>query len=382
MSAVVRDDRASRLALTCVVDGGEPALAELLETVGPEAAWASIVGGGLGVPLAQRAASLELDQVRAQARAGGIRFVVPGDDEWPIQLEDLTRCGFIQRRGGVPVGLWLRGPAHLATIVERSVSVVGSRASTAYGSGVATDLSAELAEAGLTVVSGGAFGIDAAAHRGALAARGSTLAVLATGVDVQYPSGNSRLFDWIGQDHVLVSELPPGATPTRVRFLARNRMIAALSLGTVVVEAALRSGARNTASWALGCGRPLMAVPGPVHSSMSAAPHLMVREGQASLVTCAADVIELVSPMGENLVTYPHGASRVTDHLEPQRLSVFEAVPARRPTSAGEIALIAGLSVPSCLAELAGLEQAGLVENNDRGWRVASTSGLSGRRGP
>lgn len=379
MSAV-SDDRSARMALTCVVDGGEPATAELVEMVGPEAAWASIVGGGLGAPLARRAENLDLRAVLALARTGGIRFVVPGDDEWPVQLQDLTRCAFIQRRGGVPIGLWLRGPAHLATVVERSVSVVGSRASTNYGSGVATDLGAELAEAGLAVVSGGAFGIDAAAHRGALAARGSTVAVLATGVDVKYPSGNSGLFDWIGKDHVLVSELPPGATPTRIRFLARNRMIAALSLGTVVVEAALRSGARNTASWAIGCSRTLMAVPGPVHSAMSAAPHLMLREGQASLVTGAADVIELVSPMGDNLVMYPHGAARPTDHLEPQRLAVFEAVPARRPISAGQIALTAGLSVPSCLAELAALEQAGLVENDDRGWRVAAPSGASDRR--
>lgn len=381
MSTAVKDERAARMALTCVVDGGEPALAELVALVGPEAAWGSVAGGGLSAPLAQRAATLDLDLLRQQARAGGIRFVIPGDDEWPAQLEDLTRCEFIQRRGGVPIGLWLRGPAHLATVVERSVSVVGSRASTNYGNGVATDLGAELAEAGLTVVSGGAFGIDAAAHRGALAARGSTVAVLATGVDVKYPAGNSGLFEWIGKDHVLVSELPPGATPTRIRFLARNRMIAALSLGTVVVEAALRSGARNTASWALGCSRTLMAVPGPVHSAMSVAPHLMLREGQASLVTGAADVIELVSPMGDNLVTYPHGAARVTDHLEPLRLSVYEAVPARRPISAGQIAMTAGLSLPTCLAELAGLEQSGLVENDDRGWRLAATSGPRGGRG-
>ena len=179
--------------------------------------------------------------------------------------------------------------------MQRSVAIVGSRAATAYGNGITTDLSVDLAERGVTVVSGGAFGIDAAAHRGALAAGGPTVGVLACGVDVAYPAANEQLFEQLARDHLLVSELPPGAHPTRVRFLARNRLIAAMSSATVVVEAALRSGARNTAGWALECGRPLMAVPGSVYSRASSAPHLMIRSGQAVLVTNAAEVMELVS---------------------------------------------------------------------------------------
>ncbi len=265
----LRSDRARRMALTCVVDGGDLVATDLVTAAGADTAWEAVTSGALGEPLAQRAAMLDLAAVERRAKESSARFVIPGDDEWPSCLEDLRRCPAVQRRGGVPIGLWLRGPGHLVAMMERSVAVVGSRAATNYGSGVATDFAADLADQGVTIVSGGAFGIDAAAHRGALAVRGPTVAVLANGVDVPYPRGNGRLFDWIAKDHLLVSELPPGTTPTRVRFLARNRLIAALSWGTLVVEAALRSGARNTASWALGCGRSLIAVPGAVHSTMS-----------------------------------------------------------------------------------------------------------------
>jgi DNA processing protein len=221
------------------------------------------------------------------------------------------------------------------------------------------------------VVSGGAFGIDAAAHRGALAVHGRTVCVLATGVDVAYPAGNNALLGWIAREQLLVSELPPGATATRVRFLARNRVIAAMSRGTVVVEAALRSGARNTATWALGCNRVLMAVPGPVHSTMSAAPHGMIRDGLATLVTGAPDVLDLVSPVGEHTLSATTGDLRPTDGLGPARLATYEAVPARRPASAGDIALAAGVELPDCLADLAALELAGLVEAEPSGWRLS-----------
>jgi DNA processing protein len=155
-----------------------------------------------------------------------------------------------------------------------------------------------------------------------------------------------------------------------VRFLARNRLIAAMSKGTVVVEAALRSGARNTAGWALECSRQLMAVPGPVYSTMSAAPHLMLRNGQAGLVTTGADVLELISSIGTEMVAVPHGADRVTDAMDAVQLAVFEALPARARAGAADVALKAGVSVGSCLAELAALEHAGLAEGDDRGWRV------------
>ena len=363
-------DRATRLALSCVVEAGEPAVAEVALVSGAAAAWEQVTSGRFGDGLAQRAAHLDLDRVLSRAGRCRARFVVPGDDEWPARLGDLRYCDEVQRRGGVPFGLWLRGPGHLAQLAERSVAIVGSRAATQYGEGVAIDLGAELAEAGFTVVSGGAYGIDAAAHRGAMAVGGPTVAVLANGVDIDYPQGNSRIFDWIAEHGLIVSELAPGNHPTRVRFLARNRLIAALSIGTVVVEAALRSGARNTASWAVGCSRMLMAVPGSVESAMSAAPHLMIRNGQATLVTSVAEVLELVSASGQAMLPIEHGPTRATDALDPVRLSVYEAVPARRRVSAGEIALAAGASVPTVLAQLAALEDAGLVVSEPEGWRA------------
>ena len=361
-------ERQARLALSCATDGGDPAVADLVGRVGAEGAWRQVRGGGLGEPLAQRAARVSVEAVQEPALATGIRFVGPGDEEWPDGLADLDHADPIQRRGGVPVGLWVRGPGRLAPLVRRSVAIVGSRAATAYGNGITTDLSVDLAERGVTVVSGGAFGIDAAAHRGALSVGGPTVGVLACGVDVAYPPANERLFAQIAREHLLVSELPPGAHPTRVRFLARNRLIAAMSSATVVVEAALRSGARNTAGWALECGRPLMAVPGSVYSRASTAPHLMIRSGQAVLVTNAAEVMELVSSAGQDILPLASGPRRATDGLSESQLAVYEAVPARRRAAVGDIALAAGVSVPSCLAALSALETAGLVEGDARGW--------------
>jgi DNA processing protein len=361
-------DRRARMSLSCALDGGDPVVAALVARHGPEGAWTRIRDGALGEPTAERASGLSLESVERLAARAGARFLVPGDDEWPTGLRDLTHAGEIQRRGGEPYGLWLRGPGHLAHLMQYSVAIVGSRAATAYGTGVAADLAADLVERGVTVVSGGAFGIDAAAHRGALAAGGPSVGVLACGVDVAYPPANASIFEQLARDHLLVSELAPGAHPTRVRFLARNRLIAAMTQGTVVVEAALRSGARNTAGWAVETGRPLMAVPGSVYSRTSAGPHLMIRNGQAVLVTNAAEVLELISEVGQDTLPLPRGPQRATDALSESQLAVFEAVPARRRASVGEIALSAGVSVPVCLGALSALEAAGLVEGDERGW--------------
>jgi DNA processing protein len=368
---MIKPDRRARIMLSCAMDGGDLAVADLVQNQGAEGAWAKIIEGALGEPAAERASRVAMEVVERVAKAAEMRFIVPGDDEWPDGLDDLRHAESIQRRGGVPLGLWLRGPGQLAHLMQRSVAIVGSRAATAYGNGIATDLGADLVEQGVTVVSGGAFGIDVAAHRGALAAGGPTVCVLANGVDMAYPPAHVAIFETLAKDQLLVSELPPGAHPTRVRFLARNRLIAAMSRGTVVVEAALRSGARNTASWALGCGRPLMAVPGSVYSRASSAPHLMIRNGQAVLVTSAAEVLELISDMGEAMLPLSHGQSRATDALTETQLAVFEAIPARRRVSVGDIALAAGVSVPTCLSALTALESAGLVEGDERGWLVA-----------
>lgn len=362
--------RRARMALSCVADAGDPAVALDVERLGPVEVLRSIIAGKQGPALAERARRLDLTDLQAAITAGRFRFVVPGDDEWPDQLADLSGHQPIQRRGGLPYGLWLRGPGDLTAMLGRSVAVVGSRASSSYGDSVATDISYELADAGWTVVSGGAFGIDAAAHHGALGAGGPTIAVLACGVDVSYPSSNSSLFAAIARDHLVVSELPPGAHPTRVRFLSRNRLIAAMTVGTLVVEAAIRSGARNTANWASLCNRRLMAVPGPIHSVQSMTPHLLIRDGEAAMITSAAEALELLSAAGDGLAPLPVGESRPTDRFDEVRLAVYEAVPRRRHRSAGEIALLADVSLQRCLAELASLDEAGMIESGPFGWRL------------
>ena len=226
-------------------------------------------------------------------RQSGIRLICPGDPEWPEQLADL---GDEQ-----PYALWLRGTADLRFNCLRAVAVVGSRAATAYGCYVAAEFAASVAARGLTVVSGAAFGVDASAHRGALGADGVTVAVLACGVDVPYPAGHAELLEAVAAQGVIVSEWPPGRTVSRLRFLVRNRVIAALATGTLVVEAGERSGAVNTARHARDLGRRLMAVPGPVTSEQSAGCHHIIRDWQGTLVTTAAEVIEHLSPVGATL---------------------------------------------------------------------------------
>jgi len=237
----------------------------------------------------------------------GYRFIIRSDPEWPARLNDLADISFNGRT--IVHGLWLTGPGNLADWVDGSVAMVGARAATRYGETVAHQIAQDLAAA-RTIVSGGAFGIDAASHRGALMAGGRTIALMPGGLDIFYPPGNSGLFDQIAHSGLLVSEYPPGMTPNRPNFLQRNRLIAALSDGVVVVEGATRSGAANTASWATALGRPLMAVPGPVTSIVSATPHRLIREHTAELVTDAQDITAVIAAHRlSDPHTYPVAAS-------------------------------------------------------------------------
>ena len=222
------------------------------------------------------------------------RVITPASAQWPRNFDDL--------RERAPLAVWIRGhdvelsDNCLGVLNSPMVAVVGARAATHYGSTIAFDLSAALTQTGLAVVSGGAYGIDAAAHRGALAVGGPTIAVMASGIDLSYPAGHTSLFETIAAHGVLVTELPPGATPTRQGFLARNRLIAALGLGVVVVEAAARSGAISTVGRAAELGREVMAVPGPVTSMLSVGTHALIRDG-AVLVTSADEVVEAMAPL-------------------------------------------------------------------------------------
>jgi DNA processing protein len=373
------DERTARMCLAAVVEPGHPAVAEAVGSYGAAQVWASLRAATSELPLALRARRLAVDDLVARTRAERLRFVVPGDPQWPGGLADLSGCEPVNDLSGDPLGLWVGGGGDLAELASSSIAIVGSRASTAYGDTVAADLAAELSEAGRSVVSGGAYGIDAAAHRGCLAGRTPTVAVLAGGLDQPYPAGHRPLFERVAERGVLVSELAPGEHPTRVRFLARNRLIAALAPGTVLVEAAARSGARNTVTWANVLGRIVMAVPGPVTSATSVTPHRLIREAEAVLVTGASDVLELLSPLGRANPRAP-GERRVTDELDAVELRVFEAVPGRGSVAAGELALRAGIALPRCLAILDQLAERGFLAQNVIGeWQLPARVGQRAR---
>ncbi len=289
-------------------------------------------------------------------------MICPGEPEWPTQLEALADAS--------PCALWLRGTADLRYCLLSSVSVVGSRAATAYGAHVSTEMAAALGQRGWTVVSGGAYGIDDRAHRGALAAQGPTIAVLACGVDWPYPAGHAELFDAIAACGALVSEWPPGRRPTRHGFLIRNRVIAALTRGTVVVEAGLRSGALSTARHARDLCRPLMAVPGPVTSAASAGCHEIIREWGAVCVTSAEQVLEQVGVVGEHLPERGRGPVLRHDALDEVTASVLDAVPARVGAGPTAIAATAGVDVDTAVRCLGALAAGGFVDRCDTGWRV------------
>jgi DNA processing protein len=234
-----------------------------------------------------------------------------------------------------------------------------------------------LARRNLVVVSGGAYGIDAAAHRSALAAGGVTVVVSAGGLDRPYPSGNATLFERAAEAGLLVSESPPGCAPQRRRFLTRNRLIAALSTGVVVVEAAARSGATNTAGHCRALGRTLMAVPGPVTSPMSAGCHALLRHEThpALLVTSLDDVLALVGRPGEGLVDRrpdPADIRTELDQLDTVARNVFDGLQARRFARPEEVAARSGVSAVDVIRALPALDVAGLIECSDGGYRVAA----------
>ena len=302
-------------------------------------------------------------------RLGG-RLVTAADAEWPL-LAFTAFAGVDTKRPEAhpPLALWVTGPARLDEVAERAAAIVGTRAATAYGEHVAAELAAGLAERDVAVVSGGAYGIDGAAHRAALAADGFTVAVLSGGVDVSYPAGHAALFHRIGEQGLIVTEYPPGLRPQRHRFLTRNRLVAALSGATVVVEAGARSGAANTAAWARALGRGVCAVPGPVTSSASVGCHVLLRAG-ATVVTRADEIIELVGHVGELAADAERPAS-VLDGLADNELRVYDALPARGARTADEIAVASGLPPAQVLGPLSMLEIAGLVVCQGGRWKLA-----------
>jgi DNA processing protein len=364
-------ERLARMGLAAAWEPGDRRVADLVGQFGAEAVWDRLRTGEPASDLERRAQSTDLDEVRRQTRLLRLRFIVPGDDEWPPGLEDLGRPGG-DDLGGAPLGLWLAGPGHAGQLGPQAVAIVGSRASTAYGEHAAADLAAGVAEQGRIVVSGGAYGIDAAAHRAAMAVGGRTVAFMAGGLAMLYPPGNSQLLERIRADHLIVSEHPPDRTPSRWRFLARNRLIAAVTGVTVVVEAGARSGAANTAKWAQSLGRPLAAVPGPVTSALSFTPHRLIRDSQAVLVTTPEEIAALAGPLAAEAEPMLPLVPQTLDGFSFAERRIHEVFPARAQTSADDLACKTGFTILEVLTALGRLREAGLVDRTERGtWRLA-----------
>ncbi|MFC7405261.1 DNA-processing protein DprA [Georgenia alba] len=366
------DVRLAAAAWSRIVESPDPAAGALVAELGPGAAldWLCTVADGrhdAGDPRWRQAVErwaprLHRLDVRRELdvldRLGGT-LVVPGDERWPGGLDDLGA----ER----PFALWIRGDP--AVLRRRGVAVVGARAATSYGQHVAAELAGGIAEAGLSVVSGGAYGIDASAHRGALAVDGTTTAFLAGGIDRLYPAGNAALLESVAKAGAVASEVPPGSVPTRNRFLARNRLIAAISASTVVVEAAWRSGALSTAGHAAALSRPVGAVPGPVTSMASAGCHRLMREQSAVCVTDAQEALELAGGAGEHLPDGRAAPLGLLDGLDQVASRVLDALPARGSAPVANVARAAGLSVAEVRSALGRLDLDGRVGRDGSRWR-------------
>ena len=373
------DERLARAALSRLTEPATLRVTRVVQQVGAARLYDDVLAQRgtqeLVADAAGRLTTLDPARELEQAERAGIRFVIPGDDEWPTQLDDLAHSDPVSDLGGVPLGLWVRGPLRLDELAG-AVAVVGSRSATAYGEDVARELGAGVARAGRCLVSGAAFGIDQAAHRGALAVGGPSVAVLACGVDRPYPADHRGMIEHMAEVGAVISELPPGCAPLRMRFLARNRVIAALTCGTVIVEAATRSGALNTAAWATSLSRPLMGVPGPVTSAPSQGVHQWIRSGAASLVTGPDDVLELVGEAGEHLLGVPRAPERPRDRLRSRHRQVLEAVPVRQPAGLASIAATAGIALTETQTALTYLAQRDFVVEQAGGWRLGPRARL------
>lgn len=300
-----------------------------------------------------------------QAERVGAHLLVPGDPLWPDAVGDLGTHS--------PLALWWRGVPRALEALERSISLVGARAATGYGEHVTLEASAGLVDRGFAIVSGAAYGIDGMAHRAALTSFGTTVAFLAGGVDRFYPAGHDALLARIVETGAVISELPCGSSPTKWRFLQRNRLIAASSNATIVLEAGWRSGSLNTAGHAAALGRPLGAVPGPVTSPTSTGCHRLIREYDAVCVTDADEMAELAG--GDATGRIAQGTSGLPMHEEVRtagrssdQVRAIDALSRRSPRSVHDIAGRAGLSTSAVIAALGALNLEGVVRERDAGW--------------
>ncbi len=388
-------ERFARAAWTGIVEPGDRVAGALIACMGSTQALDALVSRASAESLVAAAAGdATLEEVsqaldrwlpRLQSRTAllalkqasryGVRLLVPADPGWPAGLCDLGPHA--------PLALWVRGNERTLGTSSDSMALVGARAATGYGEHVTMEASAGLVDRGYTIVSGAAYGVDGMAHRAALASSGQTIAVLAGGVDRFYPSGHEALLTRIVEEGAVVSELPCGAAPTKWRFLQRNRLIAAMSRATVVLEAGWRSGSLNTAGHAAALGRPLGAVPGPVTSAASAGCHRLIREFDAVCVTNADEMAQLAplvptSDSHASGTANHHGSTPAGTSPDPStsentvNLRILDALSARSPRLVDDIAARAGLSVASVQSMLGRMHVEGSAREKHGGWIKAT----------
>lgn len=368
--------------LNRVIEGTHPEMTSLIAQYGPVEVAERIQARRALSPSVARATETraEVDCASAdleQAGQLGYRLIAPGMSEWPEELfAAFATLKVADRADAPPLALWVRGRS-LRELTQEAVALVGTRAATRYGISAAQQLAQSLVGAGVTVISGGALGIDAAAHQAALSAGGSTIAVAAAGPGVVYPRRHGELFDHIAQTGAVVSEYPPGTPPARHRFLTRNRLVAALSQATVVVEAGWRSGARNTATWATRLGRPLGAVPGQISAPAASGCHDLIRSGQAVLVASAENIRALYRPVGdidEDGQLALEWQQSPVQALSRNELAVYDALEEGVSQPAAQLAASAGLSVRLTTHLLLELLNRGLSARVAGGWRRVVTA--------
>ena len=283
-------ERAQRLALFSAIEGGTSFWTREITDRGVQSVFERLKTDGYDTikhaAIIERVKQFESAPTFQAIEKAGAHFLIPGDADWPLRVDELD---------SPPIGLIVKGNHEVLS--NPSLAIVGTRNPTPYGTRIAGDFAAGFVDREWDIVSGGAYGIDSAAHRGALVAEGRTIAVIASGIDLHYPAGNSRLFDEICENGAIVSEVMPGVPAMPHRFLTRNRLIAALSQATLVVEAAFRSGSLRTARDAAELMRPVMAIPGPISSPSSEGCHRLIGERAAELVTSVADAAELITAL-------------------------------------------------------------------------------------
>jgi DNA processing protein len=389
-------DRFARATWTGIAEPGDRTAGLVVQALGasdaldavvarwPAPQWsAAIVQSGVdGIPESEFQQAVERWQPRLKSAAAllavrqaaryGARLLVPDAPGWPVGMDDLGLHA--------PIALWVRGTDNALAALDTSVALVGARAATTYGEHVTMEVSAGLVDRGYAIVSGAAYGIDGMAHRAALASHGMTVAFLAGGVDRFYPAGHDALLTRMIEEGAVISELPCGQPPTKWRFLQRNRLIAAASQATVVIEAGWRSGSLNTAGHAAQIGRPVGAVPGPVTSAASAGCHRLIRDYDATLVTTADEIAELVgatpraASFGLEPGPPPEPGSRVEVVEATQRnrsaeeTRLLDAISVTSPRQVQDIAARAGLSIAAVQSLLGALELEEIVTERERGW--------------